>query len=233
MASKITVRHIVDLVGNLKEVKTLLDIHLKLTGNKRGNRSSVNVLNKSGIVLVVACWEAFVEDVARAAFEHMIDNANTPDVFTRKVQVLASEGLYSAEDKSKIWSLAGDGWKQVLKNHRDEILADYLGDFNTAKAKPINGLFKNLIGVKSLTKDWHWQGTSETSACARLDALVALRGDIAHRVKSDKTVLKSDVEDAIDFVQNLAVITSNRVAIYVRLKTKSLPWKGVKYGNRI
>jgi hypothetical protein len=49
---------------NVAETERLIDIHSALTGKERGYRHNVEVLNKSGIVLLVACWEAFIEDLA-------------------------------------------------------------------------------------------------------------------------------------------------------------------------
>lgn len=232
MKPKIKVKHINNLIKNLEEVRTLLKIHVALTGKKRGNRSSVNVLNKSGIILIVACWEVFIEDVAKTAFVYMLNHAGTYDIFTKKVRTFASEDLINTQDKSAIWNLAGDGWKKILSNYSDKIINKYLGNFNTAKTEPIDELYENLIGLKSLSKYWHWKGMSNTSACSRLDNLATLRGDIAHRVKPDRPVLKVTVDESLDFIQNLAVITSNRVSLYVNYKTKSFPWGGVKYGNR-
>jgi hypothetical protein len=49
--------HVRLLVSNVVEVESLLKIHRKLTGPGPGRRH-VEVLNKSGIVVLVACWEA-------------------------------------------------------------------------------------------------------------------------------------------------------------------------------
>lgn len=48
------------------------------------------ILNKSGIVLAVSCWEAFVEDLASHAFNWLLEHAKAPTVFPRKVLTLAS-----------------------------------------------------------------------------------------------------------------------------------------------
>ncbi len=232
MKNNISAVHVRDLVDNLKEVETLLRIHEKISGKKPGNRASVNVLNKSGIVLLVACWEAFVEDLAEASFNHLLKKAATHDVFTEKVRALASEYLLSSLDKRKIWDLAGEGWKKVLTEHKLSVISKYLGRFNTAKIEPIDELFENLIGMKSVSKHWHWQGTTNENICSRLDKLITLRGEIAHRVRSKNTVLKADVESALELIQNLAAIMSNRVRSYLFLRTRSFPWGGVKYGKR-
>ena len=46
---------------NVKEVRNLLDIHRKVAKKTPGRKYNVEVLNKSGVVLLVACWESYVE----------------------------------------------------------------------------------------------------------------------------------------------------------------------------
>ena len=43
---------------NLKDVKALLTPHERQGGNARGRRYSLEVLNKSAIVLITSYWEA-------------------------------------------------------------------------------------------------------------------------------------------------------------------------------
>ena len=40
---------------------------------------------KSSLVLVVACWEAFVEDVGLAAFDYLLKHSADPSGFPNKV----------------------------------------------------------------------------------------------------------------------------------------------------
>ena len=58
---------------NLAEVERLLEIHSQVAGAGRGRKHNVEVLNKSAIVLLVACWEAFIEDLAAAGLAALVD----------------------------------------------------------------------------------------------------------------------------------------------------------------
>ena len=72
--------HIDNLLKNLTEVLRLAEIHQQLTGARRGRRHNVAILNKSGIVLVVSCWEAFPVErlLAAQSFSWLLSNAEKP-----------------------------------------------------------------------------------------------------------------------------------------------------------
>src|SRR5882724_2606528 len=67
--------HIVTLLRNLFDVNGLMDIHEALTGADPGRRRGVEILNKSALVLLVACWEAYIEDLAAAGSKQLIRHA--------------------------------------------------------------------------------------------------------------------------------------------------------------
>jgi hypothetical protein len=81
---------------NMSAVERLLQIHVKLGGERPGRRWGSEGLNKSAVVLLVACWEAYLEDLCFCAFESN----------------LASEPV-------------GDGWKKVLTEHRNKTIKQF------------------------------------------------------------------------------------------------------------
>src|SRR5690348_11718165 len=102
--------HLQGLYDNFAEVRQLIDIHRRLTGKKRGRRVGTDVVNACGIVLAVACWESFVEDLAALAFDFLLTNAGAAS-HSRKILALAGQPLLDSTDKRAIWQLSGDGWK--------------------------------------------------------------------------------------------------------------------------
>jgi hypothetical protein len=181
----------------------------------------VEVLNKSAIVLLIACWEAYVEDLATNAFDFMMSNCTDHTAFPPKVLTLASDPLRTSEDKRDVWTLAGSGWKQILVKHKEEEIRS----LNTPKADKVDGLYYRVFGLKGLSSNWHWSGVTADSARKRLDTLNRLRGDIAHRVSTEQAVTKQLVVSSGDFIGRLAMISSNVVRHYISRQIGKVPWK--------
>jgi hypothetical protein len=222
-------KHLDTLLANLKEVARLLEIHTKIAGPNVGAKHKVEVLNKSGIVLLVACWEAYIEDLAEASFRFLLRRARQPDLFPSKVLAHASKRLREDKDERRVWELAGDGWKTVLRNHQEQVLRRYVGNLNTPKPKQIDELFSSLMGVSNISKKWSWHRCSPAKARARLNKLVTLRGAIAHRVSAPRSVRKNEVEQAATFVGRLAVATHNAVNTNLGARLGHRPWKEYAY----
>ena len=62
---------------NVKDVQRLLQIHANVGGDAQGRRFGLEVLNKSAIVLITAIWEAYCEDLAAEALDHLVTNATS------------------------------------------------------------------------------------------------------------------------------------------------------------
>lgn len=229
MATSALPSHLQNLKSNADEVNRLIQIHRRLTGSRPGRRRDVEVLNKSSIVLAVACWESFVEDLAQTAFDELARAAEDPQVFPTSVLTLASKGLRADADESQVWALAGDGWKTVLNAHRASILERFTGRLNTPKPKQVDEMFDKLIGLPRLSTSWRWSGTTSANATARLERLVELRGEIAHRVTASRAVRRQHVIDSVNFVGRLAVSSSNRVRQFVIDRTGISPWSRFVY----
>lgn len=216
---------------NIAEVKRLLEIHLQLAGKSPGRKYNVEVLNKSAIVLLVACWEAFIEDLASAAFKFMLTHATDHKAFPDDVLAIASKKLKSAPDNREVWRLAGTGWRSVLEEHKDDLFKEYIGKLNTPKPKQVDGLFNSLLGLSSISSKWFWHTVPHDKACQKLTQLIELRGAIAHQVAAGKPVSKALVFDYMWFIYRLAVISSNRVRAFVFARTKKVSWPPYKFIN--
>lgn len=214
---------------NLEEVVRLVEIHEELSGTGRGYKHRVEVLNKSAIVLLVACWESFVEDLAESAFSIILSRATDPMVFPNNVLAMVAKSLRENKNDTFIWKLAGDGWKSIMKSYKLTVFQKYTGTLNTAKTAQVDGIYASLIGLKKLSSHWHWRRMSSKNATNKLDALISLRGDIAHRVAAAKRVTKGNVKDYTDFVNRIAVETSNAVRDLINKQTKKDCWPSFTY----
>jgi hypothetical protein len=217
--------------ANIREVKRLLEIHKSLSGGSPGRKHNVEVLNKSAIVLLVACWEAFIEDLATAAFDFVLANATDHKAFPNDVLALSSRRLKAAEDNREVWRLAGAGWRDVLVSHKAELFKDHIGKLNTPRPKQIDTLFGSLLGIPNLSTRWRWHNVRSEKNITRLNNLVELRGSIAHRVAASKAVRRKTIEDYLWFIYRLATISSNRIRFFVFTRTKLYPWASYTFRN--
>lgn len=220
--------HLDQFLSNIDEVSRLQAIHARVTPPGRGRKYDVEVIHKSCIVLLVACWEAFVEDLAASALEFMLANAKDHKSFPKEVLSRVASNCQG----DKAWSLAGDGWKSAMKGNLKGILAKTTGVLNTPKTEQVNELFNKTVGLPKISSSWFWQKKSITTNEQFLDDLVVLRGSIAHRVMASKPVSKRHVVQVIDFVSMLAMKSHNATNQYVKKAIGAEPWSTVTYRGR-
>jgi len=207
-------------VDNTNEVLNLYLIHETVTGERPGRRYNVEVLNKSCIVLLTACWEAFVEDTASIAFEFLIDNSQDNRRMPKEVRKKVASWIKGDKNELRMWDLAGEGWKSIFREHKQKVLSS----FNTPKAGNVDDLYKELLGLANLSEKWHWPGMPADKARERLAEYIDLRGSIAHRVKASKKVHKRTVEHYQVFITRLAGHTSNLTSNYINELVGKRPW---------
>lgn len=221
--------HIISLQTNLDEINRLLEIHTEIAGSGPGYKHNVQVLNKSAVVLLLACWEAYIEDLAENCFNWLLTRAKEPHVFPVHVLNLAAKEVKKPEND--LWQLANSGWKDVLKTHKVKVLEKYVvrNSFNTPNPDNIDRLVSNLLGMSPLSRTWYWAGMSVDKSKEKLIKLIELRGNIVHRVQTSHNVTKSDVSENKEFILRLAVISNNRAISFLEEKTKQKPWRTMRY----
>ena len=107
----------------------------------------------------------------------------------------------------------------------------YVGRLNSPRPKQVDELFENLIGLRAISKFWKWQGTSNKRVLDRLDKLITLRSEIAHRVSTGTSVRKSQVDDARDLIGHLSALSSNQVSDHLEEITGISAFEFVTYGK--
>ena len=192
--------------------------------------SDAELLHRTALVLLMACWETFVEDLATSAFDAMLLNPKTPNVFPPEVLRLASAGMRSGDDLV-VWNLANMGWAKVLKKYREKVLKEYVERLHTPGAPQVDKLFAVLIGLKGLSREWEWPRMSRGKSLERLSRLVKRRGEIAHRVTASTRVQAQEVSGGVQFVTRIAIISSNRVDLFVQKRSGILPWDQLALGD--
>ena len=212
----------------ISEVGQLLKI-----SSRQKRRSDAEVINRSALVFLVATWETFIQTVAEQAFKEMLEHATSPQMFPNKVLAVASRKLQEDRDDRGIWILAGSGWKKVLEDHQKEILQRHTGPFHSPMSENIDSLFQAVLGLKCVSSYWKWRGMTAVRARVRLDQLVKLRHQIAHRVHTREEIKKSTVESYTHFMHRLAASLHNAVASHLKKQTGKRIWGHVVYRGNI
>lgn len=210
--------------ANKVDIDRLWAIHETIAGSGPGRKHDVEVLNRSAIVFITACWEAYVEDVATEAFDFLLAQAASANVIPAKVRTLASKELIEAADKRRVWELADGGWRTVLANHRGAVMDRWVASLNTPKARQVDDLFEDLVGLAALSSHWSWQSMSAENAKTKLDGYITARGQIAHRVHHDDTVYKSWGTDFLHHVEKLVEKTDKVVSEHLLSLVNKSPW---------
>lgn len=228
---RVTATHVRGLIKKMERVSALFVMYRLHRGSGKGRpQKQVSVLKQSAIVLIVACWEAYIEDLAKAAFDFLLKEAELATALPINVRVLASRPLHKDQDETQVWKLADNGWKTILQTYSDSILEKYISKgFHTPDARHIDELFLNLIGLQSLSSLWKWKGTSANKPpSSRLDKLVKDRHLIAHRL-TDKTISQAYVLNSADLVQRLAARSSNMVRLHLYRLVKKAAWGEITF----
>ena len=212
----------INFTENSKDVQELWSIRQGLMGPGVAHR--VNVMNRTAVIFITACWESYIEDAAFEAFEFMLTNATKASQIPEKVRALAMKDIWNQKDPTKVWEIADTGWKQVLTIHKADIKKSWLGNFNTPKTAQVNGLYKELLGLPKLSDSWYWPAMASARAENKLDKFIGIRGDIAHRLKHKSTVYQHWTKDYLGHVERIVDCCEAAVAKQVHAAVGIAPW---------
>jgi hypothetical protein len=205
-----------DFDNNAQDVERLLKIHADVGGDAQGRRFGLEVLNKSAIVLITAIWEAFCEDIAAEALEHLITNVPTGSQLPKELKKKIVAGINSDPNELAMWELADTGWRVRVRASLASLSIERNRRLNTPKSDQIDELFASAIGLLVISNSWRWKKMSVNSAREKLDRYVTLRGAIAHRGAAASGVQKAQVTDYFEHVKGLVDKTANQVSSLCR-----------------
>ena len=207
---------------NLKDVERLMALHAQEGGAAPGSRDNLEVLNKSAVVLITSYWEAYCEDIAAEALEHIVLNTPSASGLPVEIKKLVAREIKNSLNELEAWSLSDDGWRTFLRSRLDALKEARDRKLNTPKCANIDDLFLSAIGLKNATGGWNWASKiTPLEAKEKLDKYVSLRGEIAHRGNSETSVTKNKVNDYLGFVRKAAAKTGGAVNKHVRAVTGS------------
>lgn len=205
---------------NSRDIDALLQLDTKLSTERLGP----DVLAKSAVVLITAFWEAYCEDLAAEALAHLVNYAESWEVLPLHLKKVVAKELESDKNELAAWSLAAEGWRNVLQDRLSRLQEERNRKLNTPKTSEINDLFEKAVGIQSISSRWKGKGMSSDSAESKLDNYVRLRGDIAHRGAASDKVKVSTASEYIVHVRKLVSATGAHVNSVVRRATGKPLW---------
>jgi hypothetical protein len=204
---------------NAEDVDRLLKIHNDIGGDARGRRYGLEVLNKSAVILITAFWEAYCEDIAAEALEHLVNNVADASSLPKELKKRIAKELKSDQNEVAVWSLADGGWKLKIRARLAALTEERNRKLNTPRAANIDELFLDAIGLATVSDSWKWDRTKAVSARQKLDKYVTLRGAIAHRGQAAASCTKAHVDDYFAHVKQLVGQTGGAVNKFMRETT--------------
>jgi hypothetical protein len=208
------------LRANRDDFDTLWKFHEDKAGLVKGRKYGVEVLNKAVVIFVCAAWEAYCEDVVRESSAHLAKDCSTHDALPEKIKALIGEKLRQNQNPKTLWTIAGDGWRQIFLDHVEEQVTA----LNTPKPHNLSKLFESTLGLKSIESNWKWNGCSNAHAKQRLISFVELRGEIAHRQKPKSPVHKRSGKDFFSHISILADLIDESVGEHIGKITRNHYW---------
>lgn len=207
---------------NRADIDRLLEIHGDVTTAGPGRKWKVGALHKASIVLLSAFWEAYCEDLAAEGVDHLVTHAANALALPAKLRDRIAKEL----DPKGLgpWELADDGWRKVVRRNLADLQRERNTELNTPKTWNIKLLFTRAVGIADVPTHWVWRGMSATAAEIKLDQLVTLRGDIAHRGSSVQAPNKTQVKSLYQHVRGLVDATEAYVGAQLQAATGVAPW---------
>lgn len=181
----------------LIDVNRIVESHTELNHDGGGKRG-LGHITRSGVFMLCAAWELYVEELAVEIAGYLVDRATSPDQLPLPVQKELAGLVRGHKHELKPLELAGAGWKLVYKAH----VQDVMSGLNTPKVDPIEKAYKKLLGWEKPSESWSRGGKF-------INDFVTARGDIAHRGSDASYVRIGDLRDFISGVKGTAVEHDN------------------------
>ena len=186
---------------NIADIESLLDLSVKAETSEQSQ-----AIFRSAVVLLIASWEQYIEQLADKSIQILTDRLRNPDPIPEFVkQSIATftvpEKRNNSQDFSEsVWLFADKGWKTAYRNY----CRNKTANLNTASSHNIKDVFKTILGIRDVTECWTFKETGCNECIDRLNNLVELRHNIAHGAKLSKQLKIEDLCEYIEFISTIS-----------------------------
>lgn len=199
---------------NVIDVERLIESHGQLNNGARGKKG-LGHLTRSGIVMLCAAWEVYVEDLLEHVVQRYGECLELPDQLPKAVQRHLSTSVKNDKHELKPIQFAGAGWRTVYLEYAQRETQS----LNSPTPGNLNELYLRYAGVPELSSCW-------TVDAGDISEFVHIRGKIAHTGRKSKYVKIGDLQDYLEEFKRVAIETDNFMAEFVRDNTPDtkFPW---------
>ena len=190
----------------LPDVFKLIEAHNELNPEGRGRRY-LGHITRSGVIMLCAAWELYVEDVCKEGVVFLTKDSKAPAFLPDRIKGMISKHVKSSKHDFSVLELCHHGWKKVYI----DAFQSAIEHVNTPKFGPISDLFYDWLGVNSKELEDSWRHDFE-----ELNNFVTLRGEIAHRGADAQYVNRNSLMSYAELIEDFVVDTDNFLADHLR-----------------
>lgn len=133
----------------LPDVSALIKTHADMNPSGRGRRKLAHI-TRSGVVMLCAAWELYIEDVALESVRVLTKEALIPDFLPDSIRGKIAQKAKNDKHNFGALKLCGQGWRQV---YIDGVQED-VSNLNTPKFGNIKDIFSNWFDLPDISKVW-------------------------------------------------------------------------------
>lgn len=205
----------IEFEKNIVDVDHLISTHAAMNNGGRG-RKGLGHITRSGIVMLCATWELYIESLLCESLKILTDRKNTPKDLPTLIKKTLSKLVKEDKHELKPLELAGDGWRSTLLNYA-KAETDLL---HTPKSEKLDILYKRYLGMINFSSQW-------TTSSANLDSFVSKRGEIAHKGRQANYIKIGELKSDRETIDNLVTEIDKLILDYLITLDPAMnqPWR--------
>lgn len=202
---------------NLHDVIKLLEVTTKME-----DRQTIGVVYKSSVVISIAYWEKYIEDLLSQGCTFVADGLRNPVDLPEKTKKAIVDSVVKHEPNSpvyikSIWDFSGEGWTKQYRTYVDKVIRE----FNNANSKNVRDAFSKVFGIQDVFQNWTPKDPSLSTD--KLDELLNKRHQIAHGSSEaimgvDSKLIISSIYLLMELAEHFEKVVWNQILIIVKNK---------------
>lgn len=178
---------------NIVDVDRLIEAHSLLSDGRQGKKS-LGHITRSGVVMLCATWELYIESLLRECLDYMLDRIELASELPLPTRKFLSLQVKESKHQLKAMDLADSGWRQLLVDYADQ----HVEALNSPNPQNVDTLYKRYLGIENFSDSW--SGNNQ----ADLAAFIRKRGAIAHTGRNADYIKIRELENDRDVIALLA-----------------------------